>query len=1327
MGYTPVSERKIVKTGSYVPVSQRVSSFIEGTEKAVQAKGGLNNRQRALGQMFRSKGGRVDAPQTSIKTGQELKAFTPERTPFEKVVGKIPGKTGSFIEEKIAPKLSSVRKFLFPTFSESMKTALEEDPTRDMVALEKRATELQAENFQFRISPDSLAVDPTFGVGTISKLDSKAAKALKDATKFDEAFSILTKKLGFSDDVARKVAPDFVRSNTTQEVTKTYDALKKTISNLADESKKATVTKDLKPLAQEARKYKSAEEFVKAQPKVFRGVGGAKDPNVLRDTLGEGRYFSMSEDVAKQYGKVEEASLGGLNIKQFDTINGYDDFVQPIYVKLRDSSPIWDGTRESALKIMSQAKKEANKQLAQQGFGGVSTKIHTGENLAVVFPESISKIKTKSQLTDIWERANKAKGEVKKTPKKVAPIPTLDSIQELGKRVDDLAGKPREEIKSGIEELSMQSAFLEEQLDEMPGKRLQRFESREGRIEDFGSVDLAKTPSEIKKIDERNIRLRRAAESAFEGTPLSDRFDEHDVIVEAVEEYRAMKNNLQEIKSNLKVLREESAILSKAEKASNVGMRQRRARYRALQDRYNLTDNETRKLIGGRNISTMTQSEWETAIRRAEMKGQEIEQQSRAMAQLRATIEQKDLKKIDNLRAALELPPIHQMDTKQLENFEKILDQYKPKDEFLTKRMLETIDRTSLSGVKTTREVLEVLSKETGLSVDDMPIKPTEWHRMLGDRRLARQHPFFEVLVRRKNKGFLEAEARVISITDEVDELIKKARKSKDRSLSDRFVPTDESIIQWLEADVASRSKLAKDMTKEELKAANRMNDIFKGYYNYLVQRHANQKFSRFENQYFPHVRRGFLESFKEDGVLSAFKEMRDKYRQDAFTMNILNEQTQEILPFEKWIGFAQHRTNNLIPTKNATKALESYVGALEKAKHLDQMIPEMMTYVHALSPRNFSEGGIELDQSLKKFVKEYINANKGRVPKGFFNPGGSFDVLNRSLIGLTRLLDLGFNFTTQIAAPIGENIMTLTMLKPKAYATAIKRRGTKQGRDIVKKYKNFTGRGIFEELTRSDVDIGDRFLKGAFAIYHGATRSANSLFLLGKMTDDEFAKGVISSNRLAQLKIEMSKYRAVRGMESILGRTTEATAVRQYKSWAIPPLTATVENSMELARLIRRDGKGALASDQGKELYYSVGLGATIGILFYTKYRELKDKGGERTFLEDTTFKAMRDSLSIFGAFDPTMWSGVRVADFLEDLASATLDLIILEQYKTTGKLKGPEKFKRALLPSIVKRIEKEISGEDTPKAKTGGGLSGLPKIGSDLPKLPRLPKLGQ
>ena len=61
-------------------------------------------------------------------------------------------------------------------------------------------------------------------------------------------------------------------------------------------------------LIQEAKKYKSAEEFVKAQPKVYRGEGGS---NIAQGKalLAEGKHFASDAEYPKGFGKVGEYVL----------------------------------------------------------------------------------------------------------------------------------------------------------------------------------------------------------------------------------------------------------------------------------------------------------------------------------------------------------------------------------------------------------------------------------------------------------------------------------------------------------------------------------------------------------------------------------------------------------------------------------------------------------------------------------------------------------------------------------------------------------------------------------------------------------------------------------------------------------------------------------------------------------------------------------------------------------------------------------------------------------------------------------------------------------
>ena len=99
------------------------------------------------------------------------------------------------------------------------------------------------------------------------------------------------------------------------------------------------------------------------------------------------------------------------------------------------------------------------------------------------------------------------------------------------------------------------------------------------------------------------------------------------------------------------------------------------------------------------------------------------------------------------------------------------------------------------------------------------------------------------------------------------------------------------------------------------------MDSVYKEYYDWLSKRELEKKFvTRFEDKYFPHIQRGFLETWKEDGFLKAFKQSFDEFKNNEKYLTILDEKTGNILPYQKWVGFTQFRKGGLVPTQNASK-----------------------------------------------------------------------------------------------------------------------------------------------------------------------------------------------------------------------------------------------------------------------------------------------------------------------------------------------------------------------------------------------------------------------
>jgi len=168
-----------------------------------------------------------------------------------------------------------------------------------------------------------------------------------------------------------------------------------------------TMTKQttLEPLAQEARKYKSAEEFVKAQELLYhgtskrsaeaiRGAGGFTDKtageaiDLIGGKVSPKQPISLTSDMATGKLYVSPRPEGGAGeLLTFSSKN----------LKIAD--------RATAMKFGENIEK-----LRKAGYDGFRTSSPNDELIeTIVFNKEKLQLTSKSQLTDIWNNANKIK------------------------------------------------------------------------------------------------------------------------------------------------------------------------------------------------------------------------------------------------------------------------------------------------------------------------------------------------------------------------------------------------------------------------------------------------------------------------------------------------------------------------------------------------------------------------------------------------------------------------------------------------------------------------------------------------------------------------------------------------------------------------------------------------------------------------------------------------------------------------------------------------------------------------------------------------------
>jgi hypothetical protein len=509
----------------------------------------------------------------------------------------------------------------------------------------------------------------------------------------------------------------------------------------------------------------------------------------------------------------------------------------------------------------------------------------------------------------------------------------------------------------------------------------------------------------------------------------------------------------------------------------------------------------------------------------------------------------------------------------------------------------------------------------------------------------------------------------------------------------------------------------SKALTKEELDYANYIQQYYGQAYDHLVK--IKELYgSRYVDQYFTHTRKQFLEEWNDNGVISAFKNWYSSYKEDEVIANILDQSTGEILPKSKFFQYTLKRTGGIDPSKNVTRVFLQYARAFERKKMFDEMIPELDIYTQSLTPKELTPRGLEMDRRLKTFVKKYLNTKKGRLENigGVIKQNGLADMSLRMGNTFVSLYDLGLSIGASLASLIGEQVMTYQALgkikyvkgwKNRIWDTGVKRLADKNANKILKEAEPFIGRNIWTELTEADKGLGERAMQSIFGVFHQSTVEANKIFLLGSLSKEEIAKGVISAEKMAELRLEAGRWRDMgKDVKSVLGATSVGQTVTKYKGWAIPIARTNIKNITELSKTIGQgEFKKAFSSREFAETYRAIEMSTVLVLVgSYVLSQEKED-----TFIGRMKARAYQEAMTLLGGTDPTVFlSTPRLYSYLQQLAK-NIKLIVKLEENEEGELKGVKGLQKQVTPVAMRQFENKETEEDE----------------SMLPELPKLPKL--
>jgi hypothetical protein len=779
---------------------------------------------------------------------------------------------------------------------------------------------------------------------------------------------------------------------------------------------------------------------------------------------------------------------------------------------------------------------------------------------------------------------------------------------------------------------------------------------------------------------------------------------------EAINKIKALKKAEVKHKERLEKTRKKFDVRVEKIKTAKEILKRRREKIKAIKDHFLLSDSDLRK-ITRKDIRLMSNFEFKQFIDDIRIKAERFAERRQAMNELELLRKEKAFIAENNIRIFHKLPTIKKMTTEQLTTYAEILSGYEKGDQFLTPKRVKGLESTPWSGSKTMREVLEKASKEFDVPLSELKgIRVDEIDRFRYDTSLARRNPFYNFMVDEINTAAIRNQFKYFKEREKLYRLAKAALKSRKRGLLGRLVPQQKELMKYMEAEGDAKIAAATELTTEEMALADAIEDFYRRAYNWLL---INQelKSSRFaDSKYVFHSKRPLSElliDLKDTGIRSAAKDLLNRWRLDEAQFKILDSKTGEILRMKKFFRQTLYRTGELTPTKNVIKATDIYMQQFFKKMALDESVPAIETLVMALRPKEKTPTGIFLNDSLMTFVKEYLNSKKGRALNVGIQQGGKIDTVIRFVNQMISLRYIALNIPLELAAIVGETTAKLPALGNRKLILANMRRHTPRGRRILKKYKAFTGEGVFEEVMQPARNIGENINMLLYGLFKWSRKVTKQDILLGNMTRAEFVAETIDPKKLAEATKMAGRWLDIEGSKSVLGTTSTGAAITKFKGWAIPIVSSTMHDATALARTLTRLGnpKKRLTQQQFRELYRIAEMGAILLAVMSLGIDEDKD-----TFAGRLKYYAIRELGTLYNALTPRtmLTAGVTIA-FLEKLSQNLYLLMTLEKYKTRDEFKGAAALKRQITPAAISQFKKKKKPE--PKVKKGrlkGGLAG-------------------
>ncbi len=675
---------------------------------------------------------------------------------------------------------------------------------------------------------------------------------------------------------------------------------------------------------------------------------------------------------------------------------------------------------------------------------------------------------------------------------------------------------------------------------------------------------------------------------------------------------------------------------------------------------------------------------------------------------------EKSLENERNVRLQAKLPSVDKMTNQQLFDYVDLLSTFNRGDKVLSPKRQRALETTGFAGARTMGEVAAKVRELYKFPINTMTRLLPE-SGFVGDLRrglatLAKRSPMHNAMVQTVEAATEREDIAYMAFREKLHELGAKALASRKSIFGRTINPTMPEVFAHLEADdakVAAGEVQLPVLTPEEQAFVEFVEEAYGKAYEYLVA--VDGLKSRFTGTkgYITHVRRSLVEAIadiKDTGWKEFFKELKARWVPQEENFRVVSR-TGGSIGLRAHMKQSVFRTDELTPTKNVIRAVDTYFKALSKKKALDRAVPQVDTMVDALKWLDGDES-VEAEgrrAAFEKFVGQYLSMKKGQTHFADWAPhGGFFDILFRTMTTLPSLAWIAFNPKLQAAAGVGELMATIPVVGVEGLARAVALSFSKDARAFLDNNKGFTGETLWDRFTEPGKDMGETSGLLMYGLLQEWRVRALQIILLAEATSAEIKAGAIAPERLAEIKTHAARWMDVKGSKSVLGATSLGAMVTQFKGWAIPIMETTIEDFTALAKQMA--GGEKMTPMQQRELVRLLYTGLAVTAISALVAETIEDEDDQSAAAQ--WLRALhREMFTVTGGAGPfTVFVTPPAIAYYIRLFTALKATWEGDRYKTgdrEGELKGPEMLKR-LVPG--RSLLTQIGVMEAPKARNKG-----------------------